>query len=105
MHAGRLYDADAGGDAGPGTMAPSRHSLTTMQNLCTNCANRARCVSLGWLSPSGFWFPDQVVIRPEPGCQLHDIGAVQVMRQLGIAMDRPEDAPPAAAADLPKAAE
>lgn len=79
-----------------------------MENLCTNCAKRARCVSLGWLSPSGFWFPDQVVIRPEPGCQLHDVGAVEVMRQLGIAVDRPE-ADGAATRNphdsLPKAAE
>lgn len=62
-----------------------------MDKICTTCAKRARCVSLGWLSPSGFWFPDQVVIRPQPGCQLHDVGATQVMRHLGIAMDRPED--------------
>lgn len=65
-------------------------------------------MSLGWLSPSGFWFPDQVVIRPEPGCQLHDVGAVEVMRQLGIAVDRPDvDAAKAATAadSLPKAAE
>jgi hypothetical protein len=79
-----------------------------MENLCTNCAKRARCVSLGWLSPSGFWFPDQVVIRPEPGCQLHDVGAVEVMRQLGIAVDQPDaDEAKAATAPetLPKAAE
>ena len=83
-----------------------------MGNLCTNCAKRARCVSLGWLSPSGFWFPDQVVIRPEPGCQLHDVGAVEVMRQLGIPVDRPDagdvaedDATSAPVHSMPKAAE
>ena len=78
-----------------------------MDKICTNCAKRASCVSLGWLSPSGFWFPDQVVIRPQPGCQLHDVGATQVMRHLGIAIDRPEDHGDTATpvAQLPKAAE
>lgn len=76
-----------------------------MDKICTTCAKRARCVSLGWLSPSGFWFPDQVVIRPQPGCQLHDVGATQVMRHLGIAMDRPEDMGGTTAPDTGAAAE
>jgi hypothetical protein len=75
-----------------------------MTKLCINCAKHARCVSLGWMSPSGFWFADQVVIRPQPGCQLHDVGGTEVMRYLGIAMERPEDPTPAEDPDK-KAAE
>jgi hypothetical protein len=82
-------------------LSPADETLiTSMKRLCTNCPKRSRCVSLGWLSPSGLWFPDQVVIRPEPGCQLHDMGGSEVIRQLGVAIDRPDESrPPVKAAE------
>lgn len=36
---------------------------------CRTCAERARCISYGWRSPTGLWFEDAVVLRPRPGCR------------------------------------
>jgi hypothetical protein len=52
-----------------GSAGTSSGDASRIVDDCRTCAERARCISYGWRSPTGLWFEGAVVLRPRPGCR------------------------------------